>query len=142
VVRIVTPSGGGFGDPLERDPALVAQDVRSGLMTPAHAQAVYGVALEDPGLPEAFGRGARRRASAPSGNPAPFSLGTARLTYDRIWPPEVRSELARRVLAEAASIRQPLLSAVRDALTQRGQPVTGGALEIALAEARRGLEGG
>ncbi len=28
-VRLETPGGGGFGDPLTRDPARVARDVRS-----------------------------------------------------------------------------------------------------------------
>jgi N-methylhydantoinase B/oxoprolinase/acetone carboxylase alpha subunit len=33
VVRIESAGGGGFGDPRERDPALVARDVRAGLVT-------------------------------------------------------------------------------------------------------------
>lgn len=40
--------GGGFGDPLERDPALVAHDVREGKVSPERALADYGVVL----LPE------------------------------------------------------------------------------------------
>lgn len=139
VVRIVTPSGGGFGDPLERDAALVALDVRSGLMTPAHAEAVYGVSLDDAGVPDVRGQTVRRDASTPPAPADAFSLGAARLAYDRIWPPEVRSDLARRVLEAPASIRQPLLAAVRDTLTQRGEPVTNRALEAVLQDARRSL---
>lgn len=37
--------GGGVGDPLLRDPALVAEDVAAGYVTEAHAAAVYGVVL-------------------------------------------------------------------------------------------------
>ncbi|QEC48087.1 hypothetical protein FSW04_11250 [Baekduia soli] len=37
--------GPGFGDPLRRDPALVARDVRTGLCTAQDADAVYGVVL-------------------------------------------------------------------------------------------------
>jgi N-methylhydantoinase B len=35
--------GGGFGEPLERDPALVAQDVAEGYVTREAATATYGV---------------------------------------------------------------------------------------------------
>jgi N-methylhydantoinase B len=37
--------GGGFGDPLERDPALVLADLGEGYVTPAVAEAVYGIVL-------------------------------------------------------------------------------------------------
>jgi len=42
-----TGGGGGWGDPLERDPALVAEDVAEGLITVAAARKLYGVALQD-----------------------------------------------------------------------------------------------
>ena len=38
------PGGGGMGDPHARDPALVAADVRDGLVTEAQARAEYGSA--------------------------------------------------------------------------------------------------
>ncbi len=37
------PGGGGMGNPAERDPALVKQDVADGLITAANAKATYGV---------------------------------------------------------------------------------------------------
>ena len=37
--------GGGFGDPMERDPELVAEDVREGYVSPTVAHNVYGVVL-------------------------------------------------------------------------------------------------
>jgi N-methylhydantoinase A/oxoprolinase/acetone carboxylase beta subunit/N-methylhydantoinase B/oxoprolinase/acetone carboxylase alpha subunit len=37
--------GGGYGDPLTRDPALVWRDIRAGLVSPQAARDVYGVAL-------------------------------------------------------------------------------------------------
>ena len=39
------PGGGGYGDPLTRDPALVARDVRYGLIEADQAEAEYGVIL-------------------------------------------------------------------------------------------------
>ncbi len=41
------PGGGGMGDPAQRDPALVARDVRDGLVSVEAAQRDYRVALPD-----------------------------------------------------------------------------------------------
>jgi N-methylhydantoinase B len=38
--------GGGFGDPLTRDPAAVLTDVRNGLVSPERARNDYGVAID------------------------------------------------------------------------------------------------
>jgi N-methylhydantoinase B len=37
--------GGGYGDPLDRDPALVADDVAQGYLSPEFAGSIYGVVL-------------------------------------------------------------------------------------------------
>jgi N-methylhydantoinase B len=52
-VRVCTPGGGGYGDPLERDPALVAEDVRLGRYSAGQAEALFGVVLHgDKPLPD------------------------------------------------------------------------------------------
>jgi len=43
VVRVSTPGGGGFGDPLRRDPRKVAQDVARGYYSREEAEALFGV---------------------------------------------------------------------------------------------------
>jgi N-methylhydantoinase B len=43
VVMHYTPGGGGYGSSLARDPALVARDLRAGLVSLAHAEAIYGI---------------------------------------------------------------------------------------------------
>jgi N-methylhydantoinase B len=45
VIRVVTASGGGFGDPKKRDPEAVRRDVRNGLLSADHAAQVYGVTV-------------------------------------------------------------------------------------------------
>jgi N-methylhydantoinase B len=45
VLYISNASGGGFGDPLDRDPALVASDVSETLVSPEAAREIYGVVL-------------------------------------------------------------------------------------------------
>jgi 5-oxoprolinase (ATP-hydrolysing) len=48
-IEIVVPSGGGYGDPLARDPERVLADVKDGVTTAAEAEAVYGVVLDADG---------------------------------------------------------------------------------------------
>jgi N-methylhydantoinase B len=44
-VKICFPGGGGYGDPLTRDPARVLADIREGYVSPARVADDYGVAL-------------------------------------------------------------------------------------------------
>ncbi len=46
VVSYYSPVGGGYGDPLERDPARVLDDVLDEFISAAHADAVYGVVFD------------------------------------------------------------------------------------------------
>ncbi|MCC7271396.1 MAG: hydantoinase B/oxoprolinase family protein [Alphaproteobacteria bacterium] len=46
VFRHVLAGAGGWGDPLERDPAKVLKDVRNELLSPAKARADYGVVVD------------------------------------------------------------------------------------------------
>lgn len=46
VVTYLSPCGGGFGDPLNRDPAKVLDDLLDGYITADHARQVYGVVFK------------------------------------------------------------------------------------------------
>jgi len=43
---IRTPGGGGYGDPLKRNPELVLKDVLNGLISPSVAEEIYGVIID------------------------------------------------------------------------------------------------
>ncbi len=78
VIRLETPGGGGFGDPLERDPELVLRDVREGYITARGALQHYGVVLaaSEGGLlldPQATGAERVRRRAGPSQQAARFA---------------------------------------------------------------------
>jgi N-methylhydantoinase B len=45
-ITIEVPGGGGYGDPLDRDPDAVARDVRDGLCAPEDARDRYGVVID------------------------------------------------------------------------------------------------
>ena len=46
VYAVLWSAAGGFGDPMERDPALVAEDVRNNTVTVTSARAIYGVVVD------------------------------------------------------------------------------------------------
>jgi len=56
-----TAGGGGYGDPLQRDPLAVVEDVADGYVTPAAAEELYGVRIHPDG---SWSPTARRAAAA------------------------------------------------------------------------------
>jgi N-methylhydantoinase B len=48
-VRLETPGGGGFGDPMTRDPVRVGRDFNFGYITKAAAHNDYGVVIDENG---------------------------------------------------------------------------------------------
>ncbi|HEU0040770.1 MAG TPA: hydantoinase B/oxoprolinase family protein, partial [Jiangellaceae bacterium] len=76
VLHFVTWGGGGWGDPLARDPELVGLEVRRGLVTAAGARR-YGVVCDDGGVVDAAAT-ASLRAELSAGRPSPlptFDMG-------------------------------------------------------------------
>jgi N-methylhydantoinase B len=47
IYRHVMAGGGGFGDPLEREPECVRADVLDGKVSREHARSAYGVIIDD-----------------------------------------------------------------------------------------------
>ncbi len=75
-VVFVTAGSGGWGDPLERDAALVARDVAYDLVSRARAESDYGVILSDDGAVDGAATDAlRKEMRTARGEPAPFSFG-------------------------------------------------------------------
>ena len=50
IVRLESSGGGGYGDPLERDPARVERDVFLGYLGESRAESRYGVVLDEKGF--------------------------------------------------------------------------------------------
>ncbi|MST34155.1 hydantoinase B/oxoprolinase family protein, partial [Acidimicrobiaceae bacterium USS-CC1] len=75
LLHYVTWGGGGWGDPYERDPALVAKEVEQGLVTWSGAER-YGVVLTSAGAVDEAGTAAlRERLRAERGEPKLFDRG-------------------------------------------------------------------
>jgi N-methylhydantoinase B len=72
----ITAGSGGWGDPLDRDPALVARDVGYDLVSADKARSDYGVVLDDGGKVDAAATEAlRTEMRTVRGAPEPFSFG-------------------------------------------------------------------
>jgi N-methylhydantoinase B len=56
VLYIRAASGGGYGDPLEREPRLVSEDVRNGLVSKQTAEQIYGVVIDESTLSADHGK--------------------------------------------------------------------------------------
>ena len=69
LVHLQSAGGGGYGDPRERDPALVAEDLRNGYVTEAGAEAAYGFRANPERQPST--RAGRLADRPPAGEQAP-----------------------------------------------------------------------
>jgi N-methylhydantoinase B len=90
VFECTVQNGGGYGDPLLRDPALVAADVEAGAVSIDAAARLYGVALASDGSADASGTEALRAEIRDSRRarmvaPAPRSVGEAIGEPTGIW---------------------------------------------------------
>jgi N-methylhydantoinase B len=94
ILRLQTASAAGCGDPLERDPRLVHEDVRNERVTARQAREVYGVVLDAEGGLDLAATGAER--SAREGGPPP-------VTYKLDWPTN-DAELEALASAELAAV--------------------------------------
>ena len=96
VLHIGTPGGGGYGDPLDRDPAAVAGDVRRGLLSAAGAAGEYGVVCRSDGSADGAETEASRAAQRAARGPLrDFDFGPERMEYERIWSDSLVGSLNR-----------------------------------------------
>ena len=75
VIRLWSGGGGGYGDPLTRDPALVARDVVDDLVTVERAREVYGVVLCDGAVDAAATARRREQLGMMRAAPAAYDFG-------------------------------------------------------------------
>jgi len=83
-IRMWGGGGGGYGDPLERDPAVVAADVVAGLVSAARAHDVYGVVLHDGVVNETATARRRDELRAARGTVGQFDFGPGRSEWERV----------------------------------------------------------
>jgi len=139
VVQFETSSGGGFGDPFDRDPQLVLADVQAGLVTAPAAESDYGVVIRA-GAIDTKATEARRRKRPVS---AEFvDVGPERRAYEQIWSDEVVSEMLRLLATYPTRLRPILRNRVRHWVEGLARPVRPPELAAAVDDvaARMGLK--
>lgn len=105
IVTIMTPGGGGHGDPLDRPPETVLQDVRMGYVSATSALADYGVVLQGRDLDMAATDALRAdmRATRPP-RPA-FDFGPERETWEAVFDDAAMTELNALLMRLGTSVR-------------------------------------
>ncbi|WP_293861610.1 hydantoinase B/oxoprolinase family protein [uncultured Alsobacter sp.] len=105
VVTIMTPGGGGFGDPLERPADVVRDDVVSGYVSRESALADYGVVLDGDAVDEAATRA--RRDAIRRGRPGlkRFDYGPEREAWDTVFDDASMLEFNALLMRLPTSVR-------------------------------------
>jgi len=93
----VSAGGAGHGDPLTRDPALVAADIREERFTADYAEAVYGVVLTAAGEVDAPATNARREAMRTASETDAATPAYLAIFQHSLGLPACRLEGARQV---------------------------------------------
>jgi N-methylhydantoinase B len=124
IVTIMTPGGGGYGDPLRRDPEMVREDVALGYVSAASAEADYGVALRDGTVDKGATAARRTSLSAERGSAIGFSFGPERDAWDSVFDDAATCELVALLLrlpsARRSERRRAIYEAVIPGISERG----------------------
>jgi N-methylhydantoinase B len=131
VLSFVAPGGGGYGDPLERDPELVLRDVRSELLSLESAREHYGVVIHEGQVDVAGSDDLRLELRTGRDGPlADIDLGPTRVKYEAVWTLEASDELIRLLMDLPHSMRLHAKQLVREAVAARRDPSRLTAAEI------------
>ncbi len=111
-LTIMMPGGSGYGDPLERDPASVAEDVRTGFVTTTGAARDYGVAVDQTGRVDAAATNRLRSGRPRDNRRAFFDFGPEREAWESVFDDATMLDLNRRLAAVPKPVRQQTRRAV------------------------------
>jgi N-methylhydantoinase B len=141
-ISVFTPGGGGYGNPLERDPARVLADVRNGFVTIAGGEAGYGVIIRDDAVDDAATAGlraARGHEVTERRSRAQFDFGAERMLWESVFDDALMARIIRLIYAQPTAARQTLRRRIyRPALDCIKQNVPFDA--VALQQARPAIE--
>lgn len=102
VVRFITGTGGGYGDPRRRDPEAVLADVLDGYLSAETARDVYGVAIT--GDPPRVDRAGTQQLRGSSDDPESRQVGHDHVSdgCEFLLPPKPRKHTDRELAARGA----------------------------------------
>ena len=85
VVTIMTPGGGGYGDPLLREPALVLEDFLDGYVSSRSVREDFGVVITEDAVDQAATMRLRAELAAARGAPRAIDFGPERDAWDQVF---------------------------------------------------------
>ena len=108
IVTIVSPSGGGFGNPLSRDVNLVLEDTQNQLLSPKKAADFYGVKIKENNyhfqIDKPDTKILRKQRKTKKQTTGMWEFGDYRNNYEKLWTPQdstyLTLQLRKRVPAE------------------------------------------
>ncbi|AIQ52953.1 hydantoinase B/oxoprolinase family protein [Paenibacillus sp. FSL R7-0331] len=138
-VTFLSQGGGGYGDPYEREPKLVLEDVLKGLLSAEQARDGYGVEIAGNTVDEAA-TGLLRSGTA--GSSEAFSFGEARETFEALWADEMQlaviNALSQYPLALRDYLKRQTMAEV-EKLTRTGEAVTPQAVPEVMEQLRMAI---
>jgi N-methylhydantoinase B len=137
VVEFETSGGGGFGEPLDREPARVLGDIASGLVSLEQAEADYGVVVRDGAVDEAATN--ELRAKLPRSAYPLVDVGAERRAYEAVWSDEVATELIALLKPFPSRLRSIVLAHTRKGVDELGRAPSPAELGAIVQEAARTL---
>lgn len=137
-VRIVVAGGGGYGDPAERPPELVLEDVLDGFVSVEGAEKDYGVVISG-GKVDVMAT-ERLREERIFTSQTLFDFGPERLAYEKVWSEEVAGRFSELLYGLPPAFRSEMRARVWGAIEKRRteeRPTGLDALEEEWARLRR-----
>lgn len=141
VVRIYTSGGGGYGDPLERDPEKVRLDLELGFISGPAAEDIYGVRFDAAGTVDAATTLRQRdklRSERPARHHPIFDYGPERIAYEAVWTWDARRALLEILDRLPILMRYQVKNKLHDLLTpgDRSSPITVAEVNVAWDDLR------
>lgn len=122
VIRLISPTGGGFGNPLERDLSAIASEIVTGMLSRQRATEVYGVAFDNAGNIDQRAT-QQQRLKRSTGTCEEFTFCAERVRQDNVWPMVARRELASSALGLDFRVRSKLVGSVHHRMMSEGERV-------------------
>jgi len=119
-VRIVSPGGGGYGDPLQRQPEAVLRDVEDGFVTVEEARRSYGVVIAAGAVDADATAAERKRRTADPRTARAFEIGDERRAYEQRLPEAFQDLVERMLASEPASSRLYLRDVIYERCFEEG----------------------
>nr|WGD98005.1 hypothetical protein P5627_01195 [Bacillus safensis] len=124
---MVSPSGGGWGNPFARKKEKVLQEVEAGLLSEERALQQYGVKVyldqNEWKIDEVQTSRVREKVDD-SVSADMWDFGEQRAAYEKVWTDEASSELAVQLRSYPANERTHYKHAVHQHFSHRNEPLT------------------